>query len=641
MYSYFISRRLSNGLDIEPDNIRVRDYELYDNYNSLVSSLYYTRMYHVTDLPRSLTRSISYHLKSVLPKGMMLDIITEVVDSPIDWTTPYMQRLKSAWNKELSKHSVRVNENELNDSEVYVKARQSNSAASSWNFLARKTAEGHRTCDAEIVVLVRYPKTWNMKDIVGNEQIWLNSLKNKGIGLTLMKKNIKPLMYDLMPSKTQGTQPIKNYSTWLEENVAYSESYLPGKLDGTQVFLGRDIYTNMFVFSDLLTTRGGALNMMILASTGAGKSFYIKFLTIVLLSLGVNVVIWDKDGEYEALARTLNYPVISLGKNGGAYFNTIPIVSENPDGYEDSKSDTLAIFDVLCDPDEGMTPNEKTIIQRGYTELLRLSGVNQFDQSTWRNSAELDYKDLYRQIKELDSVEDELKTVYKDLLRKLEQYFEPYGLNNTVFVNPININDFLHYKGVNQPLLVTVNMQLDNIDNQVSTNKALDKIKSITMSSITDRLVMYNKLRSELTAVIVEEFQRQTTNKMFVDKVHTAVTGGRKQNMIPILVLNALNSMVESDNPKLKDILDNINTLIVGAVKETSRELAVKYANLDYCEEILTKIFQASEQKNSSNYKNSFLVRIKSDERTELAVVKAFVPPDLRDTVFKTRSGDE
>lgn len=639
MYSYHLGRFIEKGMLTETSNIKLKNDEMYDNYSSLVSAEYNMKMYHVTDLPREMSKSVTYFLKMGLGAGIKMDVVTQVQDYAIDWTTPYMKRIKEAWTKKIGDNNPRIRRGELNDPTVYEKSRQSNLALDSWNLIARKTVEGYRTVDEEMIVLLRYPRVMPLKEQINYETLWINGLKGQGIGIEIINSKVKEMFYSISPTRSQDSMPVKNYNTWLDENVALSESFIPGKIDGKQVFMGRDVSTNMFVYSDLLTTGGGAMNIIMLAKSGGGKSFYLKVMIPILACLGVNVITWDKDGEYTSLCNKLGYPTIALGKNGGYYFNTVPIMSESDDGFEDSMRDTMAIFDVLCNPDTGMTHNEKFIIESGYNQLLSSSGVSRQSKSSWKNANNLDYKDLYKQICRMSTITDDILSDYNNLKRKLSSYFEMSGAMCTIFVKPIDIENLLYLKKGGQPLIVNINMQTSDSKDHVSVSKSVDKIKSITMSSITDRLVSYSKQKGELTAVLVEEFQRHTTNKPFVKKVHAAVTGGRKENMIPILVTNSIDSLINGDDPLLQDIVKNINTLIIGAVTEEAAKDAIVHFDLDNCENILRRLRVSSESGNKTDpWLHGFLIRVKSERRTEMAVVRAHVPPEMRNSsLFKTR----
>lgn len=638
MYSFHLSRYLDKGMTTESKDVSITNEKYYDNMSSIISSDYNTKMYIVDDVPKEMTKSLTYYLKKSLPKGIKMDIVTQVMDSPIDWTSSYMVRIKGAWTEKLKTSKPKTDKNKLNDPTEYTTSRSSRLAIDSWNLIAEKTSEGCRTIDEEMIVLLRYPRRMPLKEQVFYEGIWFRGLKANGITVSQVKNNVREMLYSISPTRCQDTTPVKLFNRLLDENVAYFESLLPGKIDGSRVFMGVDVLTNMLVFNDLLTTGGGAMNMMFLAETGRGKSYYIKFLTYMLLALKVNVVIWDKDGEYSTLSEAMGYSTISLGKNGGSYFNTVPIMSDGDvEAYDTSKQDTMAIFDVLCDADVGMTKNEKFIIESAYTDVLESSGVTKERISTWSNSSGLDYKDIYKGILRLSNITDDIREEYSNLKRKLSTYFEDNGMTEGLFKVPIDIEDFLHVKDGGQPLLLNINMQTSDTTDYITVNKELDKIKSITMSSLTDRIVKYSKRQGELTAVIVEEFQRHTVNKSFVKKVHTCITGGRKLNMIPILVTNSLDSIIDNDNPLLRDIVSNISTVVVGCLEEKAMDTAIECFGLDNCKAVLTKIASETENKSSmSAWKHSFLMKIKSESRVELAVVKAHLPPEM-DKLFKTR----
>ena len=72
-------------------------------------------------------------------------------------------------------------------------------------------------------------------------------------------------------------------------------------------------------------------HMMILAQSGAGKSFFTKLQCIREVSRGVPVYLIDPDGEYTHLARQLNGRVLNPGRNGSGMNPFLVKYSSNED----------------------------------------------------------------------------------------------------------------------------------------------------------------------------------------------------------------------------------------------------------------------------------------------------------------------
>lgn len=634
MYKYYFMRWYSKGLT---DDLGIKlDFDKYEEkYDKLISENYVLKLYHVTSYPREMIQSVYTMLRNSAPSGCYVDIYTSVDREVIDWSSPYMQKVKKTWEKSIKEHPNSVKRNALNSEEDYKSSARTNDAIESWNLVSRKTNEGHATVKVEIVMLCFIKRPVTMKELLYSEQELNKNCGEKGISITQIKKNLPEIINAITPTSPPQLQPVKMYSTVLDENVALYETYTSGKIGGKKIYLGREVGYGMFVFEDLLNTKGGALNILLAAMTGAGKSFYIKFLVEMLLDAKVNVIIWDKDGEYATLCEAQGMSTIHLGVEGGRYYNTVPISIVTPNGYTASVNDTLTVFEMLADVNSGMTFEERYLFNLAYNHMLGKAGVEQDDKSTWKLSSSLTYLDVYRSILEIEpEVDDKNKKAHQALCDKLFVFFDKAGMHKVMFKEPLNVERILEMKEPGQPMMLCINMQSKGTLEKENSDKLLDKIKSHTMSNVSSRIIDYNKRNNEFTALVVEEMNRHLENKNFITMVNDEVTGGRKRNLIPILATNSINGMVNSNNQMLQDIVDNMDTVIVGALNsKASTQIQERYS-LQHCSKILDLIKTASDENVNSKYKNAFLIKT----RTELAVVKATVPPHLaKSQMFKTR----
>lgn len=635
MYKYYYLRWRSKGItdDLNP---QLDNDKLYETYDKLISNDYVLKIYHVTGYPRQLPQSLHTLLRASAPKGCYVDIYSIVDRHVIDWSSKHMQKVKQTWEKSIKDKPSHVDKKALNTSEDYKASAKTNDAIDSWNLVASKTAEGHATVDTEVVVLCYYRRPIDIKTLTTKEKNFLTNCSECGLALTVIQEDMYDILSTISPTAIPQKQPVKILSTMLDENVSLFEPYTPGKIGGKKIYLGREVDYGMFVFEDLLNTKGGALNMLIVARTGAGKTFYIKFLANVLLNSGINVVIWDKDGEYELLCAAEGMHTISLGSEGGKYYNTVPIPTLIPNGLSLSTNDTLTVFEMLADANNGMNPVERYLFNLAYNYMLEKTGIDKEDRSTWSKSNDLDYSDVYNSLLEIeDLVAEEDKEIYSTLKKKLFVFFDPVGTQRQMFSEPLNIEEILHKKEPTQPLMICINMQSGNNPNKGYYDKLLDKIKSNTMYCVSTRIIDHNKSIGEFTALIVEEINRHLENNSFITMVNDEVTGGRKKNLVPILVTNSISGMLNSDNRLLQDIVDNMDTIIAGSMNSSASKLLQERYSLQSCATILNNIAAASKSKTDSKYTNAFLVRTKS----ELAVVKATVPEHLATSkLFATRT---
>ena len=131
-------------------------------------------------------------------------------------------------------------------------------------------------------------------------------------------------------------------------------------------------------------------NSVVLARSGAGKSYFVKLEVLRSLYQGVQVAVIDPEDEYTALAEHVGGTVIALGQ---------PDVKINPfDLPADRRPDTLTrrgltlhtMIAVMLGtgPDAGLNPGEQAALDRAITATYHRAGITT-DPATWHRPAPL------------------------------------------------------------------------------------------------------------------------------------------------------------------------------------------------------------------------------------------------------------
>jgi type IV secretory pathway VirB4 component len=131
-------------------------------------------------------------------------------------------------------------------------------------------------------------------------------------------------------------------------------------------------------------------NSVVLARSGAGKSYFVKLEVLRSLYQGVQVAVIDPEDEYTALAEHVGGTVIALGQ---------PDVKVNPlDLPVDRRPDTLTrrgltlhtMIAVMlgAGPDAGLNPGEQAALDRAITATYHAAGITT-DPATWQRPAPL------------------------------------------------------------------------------------------------------------------------------------------------------------------------------------------------------------------------------------------------------------
>jgi type IV secretory pathway VirB4 component len=131
-------------------------------------------------------------------------------------------------------------------------------------------------------------------------------------------------------------------------------------------------------------------NSVVLARSGAGKSYFVKLEVLRSLYQGVQVAVIDPEDEYTALAEHVGGTVIALGQ---------PDVKINPlDLPADRRPDALTrrgltlhtMIAVMLGtgPDPGLNPGEQAALDRAITATYHQAGITT-DPATWQRPAPL------------------------------------------------------------------------------------------------------------------------------------------------------------------------------------------------------------------------------------------------------------
>jgi len=110
--------------------------------------------------------------------------------------------------------------------------------------------------------------------------------------------------------------------------------------------------------------------MVVLAQSGAGKSYAIKMELLRSLLLGTNILVIDPENEYSYLVDSLNgsYFKISVASNDHINPFDLPPVTEGETPEEVFRSHILNLIGLIKLMVGGLTPQEETILDRALTQ---------------------------------------------------------------------------------------------------------------------------------------------------------------------------------------------------------------------------------------------------------------------------------
>lgn len=126
------------------------------------------------------------------------------------------------------------------------------------------------------------------------------------------------------------------------------------------IYLGRNSSTGSLVFLDRFALENH--NQVVLARSGAGKSYYAKLSVLRSLYRGVEVLVVDPENEYERLARSVGGTIFRLGAGEG-HLNPFDLASPgNPDALLEQALFAHTLIQTLLDAP--LAAEEKSALDR-------------------------------------------------------------------------------------------------------------------------------------------------------------------------------------------------------------------------------------------------------------------------------------
>lgn len=411
--------------------------------------------------------------------------------------------------------------------------------------------------------------------------------------------------------------------------------------DEKGLYFGTDVLTALPITYDM-KKGSDAMNFMLTAATGEGKSNYSKGLLTHLEIEDFSSIYVDYEGdEYTDVGIAHGSLFVNMSPESSSYFDTVEIgdltgdLSIDKGLKNEAITATKLVFDILTDYKEGMNFYEESLYNDMVNRSYKKYNVTE-DMNSWKNSKGMSFKDLYNELllmKEEEEYKEQHKQIF-DFITKLRLFFEEDGIYSGIFKNKVSVNEILKHKRV-----------IFSFGMKGKTENTIDKRSLALRQLFVGYLIIlksnYNKtVENRSTVVLLEELQRYLGHKSSGQMVNDIISGGRKRNMITFLVTNSplqiMDVMDSSDKSEIaehaKAIKNNIQGLIVGRLQdETSRRIAEAF-NIPEClpeMELINK---------DENFKYCFLMHYKG----ESTILKFEIPPSLqKSSMYVTRVDQE
>lgn len=135
-------------------------------------------------------------------------------------------------------------------------------------------------------------------------------------------------------------------------------------------------------------------NMTVFATSGAGKSYFVKLESVRSLMLGTEVIIIDPEGEYKILADAVGGQNISFSFNSPAKINPFDLAQVYEEGENNLGLKILSLHSLFKVIMGQITPIQEALLDRALVATYKSKGITQ-DPETQQKEPPL-MEDLYK-----------------------------------------------------------------------------------------------------------------------------------------------------------------------------------------------------------------------------------------------------
>ncbi len=229
----------------------------------------------------------------------------------------------------------------------------------------------------------------------------------------------------------QGQDPLYRVRNMDTSSIARTFPFVSSELTMDKgILYGINLHNNSLVIYDRFSAPNA--NEVVFATSGAGKSYYVKLQALRYLLTGAQIFIIDPENEYEKLADAVDGNYITFSQDSGAKINPFEFIrspsAEDTNVLRDKILSLHTFFKILFG--ESISNKASAVLDKALILTYKEKGITS-DKSTWKNDPPL-LEDLYKILKGM--VEPEAH----DMASRLEKFI--IGSASGVFNLPTNID---------------------------------------------------------------------------------------------------------------------------------------------------------------------------------------------------------
>jgi conjugal transfer ATP-binding protein TraC len=238
----------------------------------------------------------------------------------------------------------------------------------------------------------RYFQAGYYINLYNHDQAKLNEdskkLEQKAAGVWLGIKNATQRMDEGMTSISPiAIDDLGIYRSAVTTSLAGSFPFISSDLiSSTGILYGVNLHTWWLVIHDRFDGKSPNANSVVLATSGAGKSFTVKLEILRYLLHGIDVIVIDPENEYMPLTKKVWWTYINIAINSNQFVNPFDLPPEIEDveygPWDLLRSQILSLIGLISTLIWGTTPEEEALLDKALQSTYQLKWFT-FDTNSY------------------------------------------------------------------------------------------------------------------------------------------------------------------------------------------------------------------------------------------------------------------
>ncbi len=218
------------------------------------------------------------------------------------------------------------------------------------------------------------------------------------------------------------------------------------------VLYGINTQNGSFIIFDRFSMENS--NLVIFATSGAGKSYFVKLESVRSLMLGTEVIVIDPEGEYKALAEAVGGQHISFSFSSPSKINPFDLAQVYEPGENNLGLKILSLHSLFKVIMGAITPLQEALLDRALVSTYKSKGITQ-DPETQAKEPPL-MEDLYKILIGMETTEA------LDLAARIEKFVRGSFVGifdkqtNIAIENPFTVFSVRELQDVLRPIAMFV-----------------------------------------------------------------------------------------------------------------------------------------------------------------------------------------